>query len=426
MLGGSPFQVPCIQYAKSAGYYVITCDYCPDNPGHQFSNEYHNVSTTDLKAVLQLARKLKIDGILAYASDPAAPTAAYVAEKMGLPGNPYKSVKILSEKDFYRSFLRMNKFNTPWYGGFNSLEDFASGSSQFTYPVIVKPVDSSGSKGITAVNDFWKMSQAINYAIKYSRRKRFIVEEFIEKKYPQLDGDIFVYNGKIIAYYLGDQRNDVNVNPFVPSSINYPSLLPDELHKKIQSELQRAINLLKIRFGGFNIEVIIDTDDNIYLIEIGARNGGNCIPEIIKCASNVDMIKMSVDACMGKEPKIHDRKEIDKFYTTYVIHSNKDGRFKRVNLHESISDYVLDIKLMVEEGGEVFKFNGSNCTVGVGLLEFPNLDVRDEMMENIEELIAVELEEEIEKVKSHASTPLSNQKVERLRFDSTRQPKVKE
>lgn len=392
LLGGSPFQISCIQYAKLAGYHVVTCDYYPENPGHQYADEYMNVSTTDLKAVLQLSRKLEIDGIIAYASDPAAPTAAYVSEKMGLPGNPYKSVKTLSEKDLYRSFLRMNNFNTPYYGGFSSLQDFIGSSSQFTYPVLVKPVDSSGSKGISLVNDLWKMGEAIDYAMKFSRCKRFIVEEFIEKKYPQLDGDIFVFNGKINACYLGDQKNDVKVNPFVPSSINYPSLLPAELHQKIKIELQRAIDLLKIEFGGFNIEVIIDKKDNIYFIEIGARNGGNCIPEIIKCASNVDMIKMSVDACMGVEPEIQNRKEIDKYYTTYVIHSSKDGKFRSVNLDDSILDYVLDIKLMVKKGGDVYRFSGSNCTVGVGLLEFPNLHTRDQVMDRIETLIAVELE----------------------------------
>jgi len=392
ILGGTSFQIPCIQYAKSKGYHVVTCGYDPESPGHQYGDEYHNISTTNYKAVLKLSRKLEIDGILAYASDPAAPIAAYVSEKMGLPGNPYKSVKILSEKDLYRSFLRKHKFNTPWYGGFSTLEDFAANSSEFTYPVIVKPVDSSGSKGISAVNKFWEMGKAITYAIQFSRCKRFIVEEFIEKKYPQLDGDIFVYDGKIIAYYLGDQGNDEAINPFVPASINYPSLLASELHEKIQKELQRAIELLHINLGGFNIEVIIDDKDNIFLMEIGARNGGNCIPEIIKCASNVDMIKMSVDTCMGVEPQILNRKDIVKFYTTYVIHSKKDGRLKSVRLDDKITDYVLDIKLMLEQGDEVFKFMGSNCTVGIGLLEFPNVDVRNNMMSQIDELIAVELE----------------------------------
>jgi biotin carboxylase len=392
LLGGSPFQIPSILYAKSAGYNVVTCDYCPENPGHQYADEYVNVNTTDLKAVLNLSRKLEIDGILAYASDPAAPTAAYVAEKMGLHGNPYKSVKTLSEKDLYRRFLLTNNFNTPKYGGYSTLNDFLNYSTEFTYPVLVKPVDSSGSKGISMVNDLWEMGTAIDYAMKFSRSKRFIVEEYIEKKYPHIDGDIFVYNGKIMTYYLGDQRNNIGVNQFVSSGINYPSLLPKELHEKIKLELQRVIDLLKIKFGGFNIEVIIGEKDQVYLMEIGARNGGNCIPEIIKCASNVDMIKMSVDACMGVEPEIQTQMEINKYFTTYVIHSSKDGKFRSVKLDDSIRDYVLEIKLMVEEGEDVFRFCGSNCTVGIGLLEFPDLDTRELIMNNIEDLIAVELE----------------------------------
>ena len=87
-LGGAPTQVPPIEYALKQGYYVITCDYLPDNPGHKLAHEYHNVSTTDKEDVLRLANSLGIDGIVAYASDPAAPTAAYVAEQLELPGNP--------------------------------------------------------------------------------------------------------------------------------------------------------------------------------------------------------------------------------------------------------------------------------------------------------------------------------------------------
>ena len=99
MLGGSLYQTYAIKEAKQLGYYVITADYLPSNPGHQFADEYHNISTTDKDAVLRLATELKVDGVVAYASDPAAPTAAYVCEKLGLPTSPYKSVEILSNKD---------------------------------------------------------------------------------------------------------------------------------------------------------------------------------------------------------------------------------------------------------------------------------------------------------------------------------------
>ena len=89
MLGGSLYQVYAIKEAVKMGYYVITCDYLPNNPGHQYAHEYYNVSTTDKEAIYELAKRLQVDGVVAYASDPAAPTAAYVCEKLGLPTSPY-------------------------------------------------------------------------------------------------------------------------------------------------------------------------------------------------------------------------------------------------------------------------------------------------------------------------------------------------
>ena len=116
------------------GFYTVTCDYLPENPGHKFADEYYNVSTTDKEAVLSLAKKLQIDGIVAYASDPAAPTAAYVAEKMGLPGNPYESVKILTEKDLFRDFLHNHGLNCPKAHGYTSCEEAAKDIEQFQFP----------------------------------------------------------------------------------------------------------------------------------------------------------------------------------------------------------------------------------------------------------------------------------------------------
>ena len=100
MLGGSLYQVYAIKEAVKMGYYVITCDYLPNNPGHQYAHEYYNVSTTDKEAVYELAKRLQVDGVVAYASDPAAPTAAYVCEKLGLPTSPYTSEKFFLRKTY--------------------------------------------------------------------------------------------------------------------------------------------------------------------------------------------------------------------------------------------------------------------------------------------------------------------------------------
>ena len=102
LLGGSAQQVIAIKTAKRLGYYTVLCDFLTDNPGQCEADKFYLVSTTEKKAILEVAQKEQVDGVLAYASDPAAPTAAYVADKLGLPGNPYQSVEILCNKDRFR------------------------------------------------------------------------------------------------------------------------------------------------------------------------------------------------------------------------------------------------------------------------------------------------------------------------------------
>ena len=183
LLGGSSQQIAAIETAKRLGYYTVLCDYLKDNPGQYHADTFYLVSTTDKEAVLEVARKEHVDGVLAYASDPAAPTAAYVAQQLGLPGNPYDSVEILCNKDRFRAFLAENDFCTPKARSYNNPEDVIADlkSTVFSFPVIIKPVDSSGSKGVARIDNLNGIEKKMDSAMAYSRCKRLIVEEFVEK-----------------------------------------------------------------------------------------------------------------------------------------------------------------------------------------------------------------------------------------------------
>ena len=154
LLGGSAQQVIAVETAKKLGYYTVLCDYLPDNPGQYVADKFYLESTTDKETILKIAEKEKVSGILAYASDPAAPTAAYVAEKLGLPGNPYESVNTLCNKDKFRKFLADNGFNTPTAIGYADKNTALKDVDKFELPVIIKPVDSSGSKGATVLRSW--------------------------------------------------------------------------------------------------------------------------------------------------------------------------------------------------------------------------------------------------------------------------------
>ena len=195
LLGGSRYLLPAIQAAHDLGAYVITADYLPDNLAHPFADEYHNVSIIDREAVVNLARELRVDGILSYATDPGVANAAYACEKLGLPTSPYKSVAILQNKGLFRQFLSENGFNVPFAKSYTVAADAENDADGFPWPVIVKPTDSAGSKGVRRVDSKDGLPDAIEYALKHSMSGEFIVEEFIEKAGYSTDTDSFSVDG---------------------------------------------------------------------------------------------------------------------------------------------------------------------------------------------------------------------------------------
>ena len=154
LLGGIYYLKPAIDAAHQLGLYVITCDNVPNNLAHQWSDEYINASIIDKEQILSIAREKQIDAILSYAVDPGVTTAAYVAEQLGLPNvGPYKSVEILQNKALFRQFLTEHNFNVPKAKGYKSVQEAQKDQYNWDYPIIVKPVDSAGSKGVTRVNN---------------------------------------------------------------------------------------------------------------------------------------------------------------------------------------------------------------------------------------------------------------------------------
>jgi biotin carboxylase len=391
MLGGAFAQIPAIQYAKNAGYYVITCDYLPDNPGHRYADEYHNISTTDLDGVLNLAASLDIDGIVAYASDPAAMTASYVAEELGLPGNPLEVTRILSEKDHFREFLRDHNFNTPKAQAFSEGGDVALDPT-LSWPLIVKPVDSSGSKGVTIIREENELDDAISYALDYSRAKKAIVEEYIDSPIKQIHGDCFVLDGSMIMCCLGDHH--FRDGTLAPYSTTLPSTQNEETIKRIEDEIVRFISLSGFKNGAINIEARIGFDDKVYLIDIGARNGGNFIPQLVHCATGFDEVGATIEAALGDYDMIENSREypVRGCYSYYVIGSTVDGKIKDIRYSEKIQGMIVQENLYKKPGDTVDCFKNSGNTIGVLILRYKDMFEMKKVINSIDEHVKVVVE----------------------------------
>lgn len=389
MLGGSHFQIPPIKYAKKQGHYVITCDYLPDNPGHKYADEYHNISTTEKEKVLHFAKKLEIDGIIAYASDPSAPTAAYVAEKLALPTNPYESVLLLTNKDKYRAFLKEHGFLTPKACGYDSLKIAAGAFDDFSVPVVVKPVDSSGSKGIIVIENKSQLPQAYAVAMEYSRAKRIILEEYVEKDGFQIAGDGFVCNGKLVFRCFANEHFDYGCNSLVPIGESFPYVGGCNVQEKVHDEIQRLLALLDMKVGALNFDIRLDKDGEVYLMEIGPRNGGNLIPEVTRYVTGIDMIKYTVDAALGLNCCNLKMQPANGYYSSYIVHSQKNGVLKEIQLSPAIVPIIVFKDIWTRPGDKVKRFDGSNQTLGSMILKFESKDQMLDYMENMNQHVVV-------------------------------------
>lgn len=384
MLGGSVSQVAAIQRAKEMGLYVIVCDYLADNPGQYVADEFHAVSTTDREGVLALAEKCGVDGVVCYASDPAAPTAAYVCEKLGLPTSPYESVQILSHKDKFRKYLREHGFHTPRAEAFTELGKCLEAIKAFHFPVMVKPVDSSGSKGVNKIYAQEELAAAWRDAWQYTREKRILVEEYIEKKGYQISGDGFGVDGILKFRCFGNEFYSENgIKGYVPLGECWPSVLSMELQEKVHGELQRLITCLGMRTNAYNIEAILDKQDNVYIMELGARNGGSLIPQITQLATGVDLVTYTIRAALGEDCSDLEMKEPQGFYSNYMVHSLKSGAYVTTELDEAIRENFVLFSTDYKPGDMVQRFENSGHAIGEMIFRFQTME---EMLYKIEHL----------------------------------------
>ena len=397
LLGGSRYLLSVIETAHKLGIYVITCDYLPDNTAHKFSDEYINVSIIDKEKVLEAAQNLQIDGIMSFACDPGVVTAAYVAEKMGLPfQGSYESTTILQDKGLFRKFLSDNNFNVPHAKRYTDKEAPFSDIDFFTWPVIVKPVDSAGSKGVTKVEKPEELSKAIDIAVKGSHNGAFIIEDFLTFKGYHSSADPFTVNGKLEFVSYSDQLFDKEAeNPYTPAYIIWPSSMNQEYQDELTAETQRLMTLLHMDTGIYNIETCVASDGKPYLMEVSPRGGGCKIAEIQRLAYGVDLIENEVRKAIGMPLQEIKQTNCDGVWCEMVVHARpgQSGILRCIYVDKEIENKYLKLTDMyAKPGDKVLPFTGANMSLGDMFFRFDSREELDDVMSRVNEWLHIELE----------------------------------
>ena len=394
ILGGARYALPVIEAAKKLGIYTITADYLPDNIAHKYSDEYVNVSIIDKEATLKVAQEKNIDGIMSFACDPGVVTAAYIAEQMGLPNvGPYESVCILQNKGRFRKFLSDNGFNVPVAKSYKNINEALDDIELFNWPVIVKPTDSAGSKGVTKVENSEKLEDSIKYALSFSHSDEFIIEDYSAQKGYSSDTDSFSVNGELKFVSFNCQRFDSNAeNPYTPAAYSWPSSMSQEHQEELKNEIHRLIKLLGMKTAVYNIETRESDNGKAYIMELSPRGGGNRLSECLRYATGVDMITNMVKYSVGLPIDDIEQKPYDGCWCEIILHSDKPGVFDDLWISDEIKDNVIERDLWIEKGTKVGGFSAANEAIGTLVLNMKSQEEINEVLSNQNKYVKVIVE----------------------------------
>ena len=298
MLGGGFLQNFVIRKAKAMGYYVLCLDADPNALGFQIADEHAVINITDEEACLTYAREKQVDGVLTAATDFSVLTMSRIAKEMHLSGINYNSAKIIKNKASVRKRLfEAQADDTDNSYEIDSIEAIDEILHKVKFPIMMKPVDGSGSRGASKVEKAEDFAKAAEFAMSVSITHRAVAEPFIEGK--EYGVESFVDNG--VVHVLAVMQKDMTKPPYYAELGHaIPSGLNPELETKVKTCVYRAICALEINHGSVNMDLLITNEGNVHIVDIGARMGGNLIgSHIIPTGAGIDYMGNMIRAAVG-------------------------------------------------------------------------------------------------------------------------------
>ncbi len=383
--GGGYADIPLIIAAKNLGFYVITTGNRPDDLGHQYSDEYQNADFSNPEKMLEISKSLRISAICPCCNDFSALSSAYVAEHMGLPGHdPFEIAKIIHHKDRYRAFSIENDIPSPKAICVWNTEEALCAVDALNLPLMVKPVDLTGGKGISLVHKKTEANEAIKKAFSRTREKRIVVEEFIEGSRHGFSA--FLRNGKVVFSFFDNEY--YYLNPYLVAGAYSPGSVPASAIKELYDVSEKIASLLSLNTGIFHVQFILHQNRPI-IIEICRRAPGDLYLKLVEHSTGVNYAEWIVRGAAGLncdglkqvEPKI--------FLARHCIMASGPGIFQKVIIDDAINEQIID-KFMWGKQGETVT-DVLTTKFGIVFVRFKSKAEMRTLSEKLHELIVGEI-----------------------------------
>lgn len=306
ILGAGEGQVPLIQRAKSAGCYVIVVSPKGNYPGFAYADECVYADISNAERILEVAKQLQIQAIATDQTDVSISSVQYVAQALNFPCIKCDNIDNFRYKSLMRQKCQERGIPTIPYCETSKIEEAFLFFNSLSLPqAIIKPVDSQGSRGVTRIDSAANLPEAFDLAMKYSNSKQVIIEQFIDGQ--EIEVDSVVYQDCIKGVLIGDVHNFITTNKYSAYERIYPSQLPSDVQKCICKINAQTINALGMHTGWTHGEYIVSNSGEVYLLEIGARGGGNYIgSDIVKTMLGVGTDEMALNTALADQSFYND------------------------------------------------------------------------------------------------------------------------
>ena len=330
IIGASYLQLPLIEKAKQLGYTTHVFAWKVDDVGEKAADFFYPISILEHDQIAEKCREIGICGICSIASDLGAFTVNYVADKLGLPGNSMECTYKSTNKHFMRKAFEENDDPSPKSILVDEQTDLSS--VKMVFPVIVKPTDRSGSRGITKLDSPEHLASAVQSAISESFEKKALIEEFAEGREYSVEGISYKGQHHILAVTL---KYTTGAPHYIETGHLEPAPISAEMFSRITVVVTHALNSLKITDSASHTELKIDDQDNIYIIEVGGRMGGDCIgSDLVEYSTGIDYLKAVIDVACGREPDLTKKRECCTAEVRFILDRDDLEEFNRMKNEE--------------------------------------------------------------------------------------------
>jgi biotin carboxylase len=358
ILGAGIYQVPLIKTAKKMGLFTIVVSREGNYPGFQFADRAYYIDTRDAEEILKVAKKEKISGICTFGTDVAVPSIGFVANIMNLPGITFEASILSANKLKMREAFKKGGVNSPAYFKVKDLKEIIKAFDILKKPVILKAVDNSGSRGIVKINEREDIEHAYNIAADNTKKDYFIIEEFIEGTESGVQG--FIYNNEFKFIMPHMDITAMNYTSF-PIIHCVPYKIGNELEDKITEQLYKCAVALNLNNCAINADFIIK-DNEIFIIEIGARSGGNMLGELTSIHYGFNYHQKIIECALDERPDF--KYDFLQPAASMTLFSPKNGTIKKITDNNLPDSRIVDIYFDYKEGERVNKFMVGSDRIG--------------------------------------------------------------